>query len=520
MLRTLYLTLCGLLLTPALLRADDPLLLGGDPSVDPNDFRITEFATGLNYPISMAPLDDGSLLVATSRPAQGNFFDSTGELVRLFDANHDGVADAAPQVLYTGLVGGLTGMRRAGNLVFATSVKTGYNGISVLRAGATPDAPLTLLGNLDFTYPAGWEHVSFTLATRPTFGQADQYDLAFNVGSEFNAAPTAGSASMSGLASGELFGDSIYLTTIHDTGSKVEFGAFTQVAKGLRNAAGIEFDPQSGALVFQDNGIDGLVNSFIPLSADELNVLPANQLGGDVEDYGFPNNYYEYNTGNFVGGKGEPSAVVFQPWPDPQTGSKSEGAFEIAIAPPDFPAGLNHGVFVGFHGNSGNANNDENPLVYADPETGKYFHIVSSDAPNVGHLNGLEATQDSLFVADMSRSGSIFAGAGQGVIYQIKSLVAGLPGDVDGNLQVDLSDFGILKANFGAATGRRQGDLTLDGKIDLSDFGVLKANFGRSSPAPEPSTWLLLMMGATSLAALRVCGPRLGPETAGDSRRY
>src|SRR5262249_8794602 len=43
--------------------------------------------------------------------------------------------------------------------------------------------------------------------------------------------------------------------------------------------------------------------------------------------------------------------------------------------------------------------------------------------PNVGHLDGLLATEDSLFVADLTTSGSMDNGAGLGVIYQVKSLV-------------------------------------------------------------------------------------------------
>jgi len=77
-----------------------------------------------------------------------------------------------------------------------------------------------------------------------------------------------------------------------------------------------------------------------------------------------------------------------------------------------------------------------------------------------------------------------------------------LAGDVNLDGKVDLSDFGILKENFGTGTTQAQGDLNGDAKIDLSDFGILKANFGKTAGAavPEPSTLLLLMLGG--LAAL------------------
>ena len=58
--------------------------------------------------------------------------------------------------------------------------------------------------------------------------------------------------------------------------------------------------------------------------------------------------------------------VSFQPLADPHlpaTGSESEGASGFAVAPKMFPAGLNHGVFVGFHGlfNEGGTDNEEIP---------------------------------------------------------------------------------------------------------------------------------------------------------------
>jgi len=94
------------------------------------------------------------------------------------------------------------------------------------------------------------------------------------------------------------------------------------------------------------------------------------------------------------------------------------------LRPPGFPDGLNTGIFLGFHGrfNSGGTDNEENPVVYADPATGAYFHFIEGQQPGIGHLDGLLATRDSLFVADFVSTGDTGNGAGAGVIYQIKSL--------------------------------------------------------------------------------------------------
>jgi hypothetical protein len=214
--------------------------------------------------------------------------------------------------------------------------------------------------------------------------------------------------------------------TIIDQGTNVTASNLTRIASGLRNATGFLFHPMTGDFYFQDNGIDGLppADGNEPLSADELNMIPVANLGGAVEFFGFPTNYIEYRTGRNVGGAGVQPLVAFQPIPSPN-GSESEGPNDIVFAPPGFPEGLNNGIFVGFHGKFFGAGiaNEENPLVYVDLTTTNYFHFIGNGEPNIGHLDGLLATEDSLFAADLTSNGRLDNGGGRGVIYQIKSLV-------------------------------------------------------------------------------------------------
>ena len=408
------------------------------PGVNATDFRITVFATNLYYPLGMAQLSDGSLLVAVSQGT--SFWNSIGQIIRLTDTNQNGVADGPGTVLYTGLPGGQSSLRMCANLIFVTGQGAGRP-ISVLRAGATPSAPLTLVGQINVNYPSGgWREPHSALGFRPTPGRSGSCDLLFQLGSDQNFAKTTRTATISSAqitgASGTIEGASIHMLTLTDNGTGIVASDLTRIAKGVRNSAGFAFQPGSGDLYFEDNGIDGLVDVNEPLSADEINWIPSAQIGnGTVPDFGFPTNYTAYRTGTIVGGGGVQPLVAFQPLPDPFTGSESEGPSDIAFAPPGFPPGLDNGIFVGFHGKWALAGvaNEENPLVFVDLTSTNYFQFIGNDEPNIGHLDGLLSTSDSLFLADLTATGNTDTSGNAGVIYQLKSLMSRLSFRINNN---------------------------------------------------------------------------------------
>lgn len=400
--------------------------VGGDARVNPDDFEITVFADGLNFPVGMELLNDGSILVAVNKGSR--FFGSrNGQLIRLLDADGDGVSEAQ-QVLADDVPGGApTALRRAGDLLLVTgqgSVKP----IVIYRLGAAPADELTQVGTIDLNYSSTWRHPHSALGVRPTPGQPGSYDLVFQLGSVSNFERTTATGTLTSTIglSGDLNPDAIHMLTITDSGTEVTGSNLIQLATGVRNPAGFAFHPETGDLYFEDNGIDGLVNVDEPTSADELNVIPFDQIGGEVEDFGFPDSYTEYRTGDFIGRQGVPPLIVYLPIPELQNGAESEGPNDIAFAPPGFPPGLNDGVFVSFHGKFARAgpSNEENPLVYTDLTTGDYFHFVSNQLPGIGHLDGLLATEDKLYVSDISSQGGFgSSGSSTGIIYLIRSKV-------------------------------------------------------------------------------------------------
>ena len=139
-----------------------------------------------------------------------------------------------------------------------------------------------MAGRIRINYPrGGWWHPHSALAFRATPGQPDAIDLFFQAGSDSNYAVTKKPATLSSDIGvrGTLRGDSVYRVTLTDRGGKVTGTNLTRIATGLRNAAGFAIHPATGDLYLQDNGIDGFSDSNEPHSADELNIIPAAQIG-------------------------------------------------------------------------------------------------------------------------------------------------------------------------------------------------------------------------------------------------
>ncbi|MDZ4800626.1 MAG: hypothetical protein SGI92_20910 [Bryobacteraceae bacterium] len=381
-------------------------------AADPSLFRTTVFATGIPGSNSVVLLSDGSILANTSPQF------SNGAIVRYTDTNQDGLSDGAGTVLYSSASGPLTQLREAGGHFYVGEF--GANRITILAAGASASDPLTAVGSLQFSYPAGWAHPTVGMAVRETPGSPGSYNLVFNVGSQFNSQASTSAVTISGLGLGpiQVNGDSLYMITIDQTGATPTASSLRTVATGIRNVYGMAFHPTTGDLYFADNAIDEdpLGVGTEPPQADELNRILFGDVGSAVYNFGFPNCYIEYRTGSEIGpcvGVTQPLAV-FQPVPNTPDGFRTEGPTEIAFAPPGFPISLTSGLFIGFSGANGvGPANDQNGLVFYNFSDGSYVHFIESGTAGVGNLLGVYTTQDSLFVSDW----------GSGDLYLITSAV-------------------------------------------------------------------------------------------------
>src|SRR5688572_22840642 len=89
--RLLIVIIVCLVLFPSLAHAQGAIVLSDDRRAA--GLTTTAVVDGLDFPMGMVELPDGSLLVATSPSDSGNFYASTGAIVRLFDSDYDGSLD-------------------------------------------------------------------------------------------------------------------------------------------------------------------------------------------------------------------------------------------------------------------------------------------------------------------------------------------------------------------------------------------------------------------------------------------
>jgi len=158
----------------------------------------------------------------------------------------------------------------------------------------------------------------------------------------------------------------------------------------------------------------------------------------------------------------------------------------------------------------------ETPFIWTEQAGLRNLADVLRGDFNLGSaLEGWTLARDGGDLA-ISADGAAVAGTGinpEGKTEAWRALLNGswLPGDANFDHVVNLSDFGLLKANFGLGSSpdqiayRAQGNFDGDRDVDLADFGILKAAMGSSgnglSLVPEPASWVLGLLGGSALAA-------------------
>ena len=101
---------------------------------------------------------------------------------------------------------------------------------------------------------------------------------------------------------------------------------------------------------------------------------------------------------------------------------------------------------------------------------GAEFTSISAD----GRYVSFYSWSSNLVPGDTNNGGDVF----------VHECEPAIPGDLDDDGDVDLSDLAVLLSNYGTPSGMlyEDGDIDGDGDVDLSDLAELLANYGSIRP--------------------------------------
>lgn len=158
----------------------------------------------------------------------------------------------------------------------------------------------------------------------------------------------------------------------------------------------------------------------------------------------------------------------------PEQATLWDGANIVRLVP-EFvrPQGIatsvnNRGQIIGFYINLDDLGDVWHGFLY---EGGTRIDLLEHVDPLLGW--------EQLYPFDINEKGRIVGGGirngelGHGFV-----MTPIIPGDLDGDADVDLSDLGTLLSDYGCAGGACPGDADGDGDTDLSDLGIVLANYG------------------------------------------
>ena len=138
-----------------------------------------------------------------------------------------------------------------------------------------------------------------------------------------------------------------------------------------------------------------------------------------------------------------------------------------------------------------------------DPGAGVIYDIIRSATPLIGTFDAVSLP------------------ASLGILYSsdIVSLIAGLPGDLNGDGFVGIDDLNIVLANWNGNTTAgvwSDGDPSGDGFIGIDDLNTVLSNWNNGTPPPlenanipEPTAIVLICLGTPALLNRSQRRPRL-----------
>lgn len=266
---------------------------------------------------------------------------------------------------------------------------------------------------------------------------------------------------------------------------------------GLRNPWSFNFDRDTGDLYIGDVGFRGW---------EEINFHRAGDPGG--KNFGW--SVYEGDVCAFPGSFGNPQCDEIEntgpafAYPHDGILNPSQGYNSITLG------GVYRGPIEELQGKTFFTDyvKDNFYTVEIDRATGMAVDGTLEEITN--RLVASEGYLGDVIHIGEDAVGNFYIMTQNSDIYVIEGLL--LPGDASLDDRVDLVDFNLLKANFGASGDDARfttADFNGDYEVSLLDFNILKANFGaQAAVVPEPSGLLLLVLAGGGLGLSLCVKPR------------
>src|SRR5438046_3571266 len=221
----------------------DSVPIAGHVLFVPTGFHLGIFRDGMSGPRFMALAPDGSVYVSQF---------GAGSVIRLVDADHDGVAESSSTVR--------SGLTHPHGLAFRGDTLYVAEEDGIIRYDPGVASPVQLVSNL----PTGG-HSTRSIAFGPD-------NLMYvSIGSSCNICDETDSVRAT-----------VMRYNLNGTGGRI-------FSRGLRNSVGIAFNPTTGALWATNNDRDDIGGSGTPMTdslpPERVNILT---LGGN---YGWPQSY-------------------------------------------------------------------------------------------------------------------------------------------------------------------------------------------------------------------------------------
>ena len=373
--------------------------------------------------------------------------------------------------------------------------------------------------DLSYSFQAGENRWDIVAAANRTDDRIDFFRVLADTAGDFAGLTSAGSISTSVLGGDQPYGLTLFHSDSLDKHYAIGSSKDGAVAQWelVYNAGAITGNKVWQASV-STTEVEGMVadevNEVIYISGEDTSIYRYQTVGGVIQNAGRVT--VDSVSGPHLAADIEGLTLYYGSDGAGYLIASSQGDGQFAVYDREFSSGAANEHIVNFQigANSGagiDSVGDTDGIDVTNANLGGQFPsgvFFAHDGSNDGHSISNMKLVSWADVADEITPNLIID-----TTWDPRSIGLPIPGDTDGDRDVDAFDYDNLIAQFGGAPGQYDADFNDDGIVDLADFVILRGNFGvnaTSEPGvafgattPEPATLTLFAIGGVSLLRKR-----------------